>query len=235
MADSRFVKLLSIPKSIYVSFKLLGLGGVKHVFKLPIFVRYNSVLNRLDGKVIFKNTQITSKMLSIGFSSTGIFDKKYSRTILEIAGTIELEGPVCFGQGTRLSIGKTGVLSLGVGFSSTAEGTFVCVNKMHIGAGTAIAWSAMVMDTDWHSVMNTETEELYQATGEVFIGENCWIGTRSIVLKNTYMPDGCILAANSTANKKYSTPNTLLAGTPAIEKKNNVMKSTKGDIQFIEK
>lgn len=29
MADSRFVKLLSIPKSIYVSVKLLGWGGGK--------------------------------------------------------------------------------------------------------------------------------------------------------------------------------------------------------------
>lgn len=86
MADSRFVKLLSIPKSIYVSVKLLGWGGVKYALKLPIFVRYNCVLNCLDGKVIVKKTPITPKMLSIGFSSTGIFDKKYSRTILEIAG-----------------------------------------------------------------------------------------------------------------------------------------------------
>lgn len=232
MADSRFVKLLSIPKSIYVSGKLLGW---KYALKLPIFVRYNSVLNCLDGNVIVKNTPIKKNLLSIGFSSTGIFDKRYSRTILEIAGLIELEGPVCFGQGTRLSVGKTGTLSLGAGFSSTAEGTFVCVNKMHIGRGTAIAWSAMVMDTDWHSVMNTETGELYQAAGEVYIGDYCWIGTRSLVLKNSYMPDGCILAANSTANKKYSSPNTLLAGTPATEKKHNIMKSTNGDFQFIEK
>lgn len=235
MADSRFVKLLSIPKSIYVSVKLLGWGGVKYALKLPIFVRYNCVLNCLDGKVIVKKTPITPKMLSIGFSSTGIFDKKYSRTILEIAGLIELEGPVCFGQGTRLSVGKTGTLSLGAGFSSTVESTFVCVNKMHMGVGTAIGWSAMVMDTDWHSVMNTETGELYQAAGEVYIGDYCWIGTRSLVLKNTLIPNGCILAANSTANKKYNTPNTLLAGTPAIEKKHNVIKSTNGDIQFIEK
>ena len=93
--------------------------------------------------MIVKKTPITPKMLSIGFSSTGIFDKKYSRTILEIAGLIELEGPVCFGQGTRLSVGKTGTLSLGAGFSSTAESTFVCVNKMHMGVGTAIGWGGM--------------------------------------------------------------------------------------------
>lgn len=129
MADSRFVKLLSIPKSIYVSVKLLGWGGVKYALKLPIFVRYNCVLNCLDGKVIVKKTPITPKMLSIGFSSTGIFDKKYSRTILEIAGLIELEGPVCFGQGTRLSVGKTGTLSLGAGFSSTAESNLYVSTK----------------------------------------------------------------------------------------------------------
>ena len=36
MADSRFVKLLSIPKSIYVSVKLLGWGGVKYDIKIHI-------------------------------------------------------------------------------------------------------------------------------------------------------------------------------------------------------
>ena len=56
---------------------------------------------------------------------------------------------------------------------------------MHMGVGTAIGWSAMVMDTDWHSVMNTETGELYQAAGEVYIGDYCWIGTRRLDLKNT--------------------------------------------------
>ena len=104
-----------------------------------------------------------------------------------------------------------------------------------MGVGTDIGLSSLFMYTDWHSVMYTDTGELYQAAGEVYIGDYCWIGTRSLVLKNTLIPNGCILAANSTANKKYNTPNTLLAGTPAIEKKHNVIKSTNGDIQFIEK
>lgn len=230
MAESRLVKLLSVPKSFYVSGKLIGW---KQAFKLPIMVRHNCVLNDLSGKVILKDTPIRRGILFIGFSSTGIFDKKYSRSIIELSGKLILEGQVGFGQGTKLSIGNTGTMTLGKGFSSTAEGTFICVNKMHIGAGTAIAWSAMIMDTDWHSVMDTETGKLYQASGEVYIGDYCWIGTRSMVLKNSFIPDGCILAANSTATKKFSKPNTLLAGTPAVEKKNNIMKSIKGDFQFL--
>lgn len=86
-------------------------------------------------------------------------------------------------------------------------GKHICMcQQMHMGVGTAIGWSAMVMDTDWHSVMNTETGELYQAAGEVYIGDYCWIGTRSLVLKNTLIPNGCILAANSTANKSITPP-----------------------------
>ncbi len=80
MADSRFVKLLSIPKSIYVSVKLLGWGGVKYALKLPIFVRYNYT-NCLDGKVIVKKTPITPKMLSISLHTTGIFDRSIMNNI----------------------------------------------------------------------------------------------------------------------------------------------------------
>lgn len=229
MADSKFVKLISIPKSFYVSARLVGF---KHAFKLPVMVRFNCALNSLKGRVIVKDTPLKRNLLSIGFSSTGIFDKRYSRSVLEISGNLVVKGMVSFGQGTKMSIGETGTMTVEDGFSSTAEGTFVCVNKLFLGKGTAVAWSAMIMDTDWHSTKNTLTNELSPAAGEVYIGRYCWIGTRSMVLKNSYIPDGCILAANSTANKRYPNPSTLLGGTPAIEKKHNIMKSDLGDIMF---
>ena len=119
MAETRFVKLLSIPKSFYVSGRLVGW---KYAYKLPVMVRYNSVLNNLSGKVIIKDVPIKSRMLSIGFSSTGILDKKYCRSILEISGTMIIEGTVTFGQGTKISIAKSGSLYLGDGFSSTSGG-----------------------------------------------------------------------------------------------------------------
>lgn len=206
MADSLFVKILSIPKSFYVSGRLVGW---KHAYKLPVFVRYNCVLNNLSGRVEMEGNRIKKRMLYIGFSNTGIFDTKFWRSVLEIAGKLVVDETAGFGQGTKLSIASTGVMSLGRNFSSPAEGTFVCVNKIHIGQGTAIGWSALIMDSDWHSVMNPGTCQLFQAAGEVYIGDHCWIGTRSVVLKDTYIPDGCILAANSTATGHFTKANTL--------------------------
>lgn len=230
MSESRFIKLLSIPKSVYVSGKLCGW---RNALKMPVFVRYNCVLNSLKGAVSAK-CGYRSRMLSIGFSCSGIDDKIFSRAVLEIDGCIELSGCVTFCSGCKISVAKTGVLKLCDGIFSNFDTTVICVNKIEIGAYTAIGWDVMIMDTDWHSVMDTQTGDIFPASGAVVVGRNCWLGCRSIVLKNSYLPDGCILASNSTLTKRFLMKNTLLAGNPASEKKHNISKSTKGDFQFMD-
>lgn len=225
--DNRWVRLLSIPKSFYVSWRLTDF---KTALKLPVRVKYNSILASLKGKLRIMDTPLSGGLLYIGFYSSGISDKRYSRALLEIDGEIIIDGLVQFGQGTKLIVGPSGRLCLGKGFSSTAEGTFICYKEITIGHDTAAAWYAMVMDTDFHSVENTQTGQVYPASSKIQIGEHCWLGTRSVTLKGSVIPNGCILAANSTATKVFTNKDTLLAGCPAIEKKHNVTKSTKGDI-----
>lgn len=48
MRINTFDKLLSIPKSFYVSLRLCGL---KRAFELPILVRFNCKLAKLNGRV----------------------------------------------------------------------------------------------------------------------------------------------------------------------------------------
>ena len=50
--NKRLEKILSIPKSFYVSWRLMG---IKKAFKLPIFVRYNVCCESLSGKVKLKS------------------------------------------------------------------------------------------------------------------------------------------------------------------------------------
>ena len=78
------------------------------------------------------------------------------------------------------------------------------------------------MDTDWHSVMNTITNETFSCVGEILIGNDVWLGCRAVVLKNSCIPDGCIVAANALVNKSFVTRQTLLAGNPAKERKQNI-------------
>lgn len=218
-------RLLSVPKSFYASGRLVGW---KYAHKLPVCVRFNTLLKDLSGNVVFEGP-IQSKTLQIGFGDVGIYDKRYSRSILEIQGHLILRGKARFGHGAKISIGPKGSLTIGDGVSNTAEGTIICFNKVTIEDNSAIGWDTLITDTDFHSVENTETHKVYPAYGEIHIGKGVWIGTRSIVLKNTFIPEGCIVAANSTACKHYTEKNTLLAGNPAVAKKSKVRKSTIGD------
>lgn len=219
-------RLLSLPKSFYVSGRL---AGWKNAYKLPICVRFNSLLKDLSGEVLFES-EIQSKMLLIGFGEIGIFDKSHSRTILEIKGKMILHGKAFFGHGSKISIGPKGSLYIGRDVCNTAEGTFVCFNKISIEDNTSIGWNALITDNDFHSLENTETHQLYPTCGEIHIGKGAWICARSVVLKNSYIPEGCIVAANSTICKKYTERNCLLAGTPAMPKRHNIRRSTIGDI-----
>lgn len=114
---SAIVKLLSIPKSFYVSWRLVGCAAA---FKLPIFVRYNCILRNLSGKVKF-TSPLRSRMLKVGFGYVGIYDKRFSRSILEIAGTIIVEGYAGFGHGAKISVGPQGILTIGDSFTNTQK------------------------------------------------------------------------------------------------------------------
>lgn len=223
--NHRLEQLLSIPKSFYVSGRLVGW---KYAHKLPVCVRFNAMLKDLSGSILIEGP-IQSKMLKVGFGDVGIYDKRYSRTILEIRGNLILQGKAEFGHGAKISIGPKGTMTIGKSVTNTAEGTIICFNKVFIEDECAISWDTLITDTDFHSVENTKTHQVSLAYGEIHICKGAWIGTRSVVLKNTFIPEGCILAANSTACKQYTEKNSLLAGNPAMVKKSNVRKSTIGD------
>lgn len=161
-------------------------------------------------------------MLTIGFGQVGCVDEKYERPIMQIDGTIILNGKVNLGTGCKLCVTKNGTLSIGDNFINTAKTTIICDNDIVIGNNVLVSWDTLIMDTDWHPVYNTNTNEVYPYIGTISIGNNVWLGCRSVVLKNSVVPDGCIVAANALVNRVFETENTLLAGCPAIERKQNI-------------
>lgn len=222
--NSKIEKILSIPKSFWVS---LHFFGFKDAVKLPMFVRYNCVLKNLTGSVEVLNSRGGGfAMFHFGFNRVGIFDKKYERSILDIQGRVEICGKVNFGHGSRLVVCKGGVLTLGEGFINTAKGVVVCTKRISIGKNMLMSWDTLIMDTDWHAMQDTKDGTIFPCEEEIVIGENIWMGMRSVILKGTSIPDGCVIAANATCCKKYKNVNCLLAGTPAEVKKHNVTKES---------
>ena len=216
-----FEILLSIPKSFYVSLRLFPL---KEALKLPVLCRYNAKCLSLKGEVLMDSVSVKPFMLRVGWGKVGIFDKKYSRSILQIDGTIHLDGAgrYYFGQGSRLCVGKDAHLYIGEDFCNSAEMTIVCMHEMHIGRHVFTSWNTLLMDTDFHATRDTLTNEIYPVQSSVFIGNNVWICTRAVVLKGAELPDGCIVGANAVITKKYKTENCLIAGNPATIKKEHI-------------
>ena len=212
-------KLLSVPKSFWVSVHFFGF---RDALKLPMLVRYNCRLVHLSGSIKVKSGKTRFGMFHFGFGNVGIFDMKYERAILDIQGRVELSGSAYFGNGSRLCVEKGGVLETGNGFINTAKGTVVCTKRIAFGDNVLMSWDTIVMDSDWHSVRDTVTGEVSRRDADISVGNGVWIGMRSVLLKGTVVPDGCIVAANSTCCKVYEESNCLLAGMPARVKKRNV-------------
>lgn len=82
-------------------------------------------------------------------------------------------------------------------------------DRITIGSGTLIAWDCLIMDRDYHK-LDSEQER----TAPVTIGNNVWIGCKSIVLKGVTIGDGAVVAAGSVVVKDVP-PNALVGGNPA--------------------
>lgn len=216
------LKHISILKTIYFNFKMLPFSQAKI---LPIFIAKHSKFISLKGAITI-DCALETGMIKFGFSDVGIVDKKYNRTLIEINGKIVFKGSAIFGNGSKISVGKNGILQIGNKFCISANSTIICFDSVVFGDNVLFSWEVLVMDTDFHETVNTINNEIKdKITSPINIGNNVWIGMRSTLLKGTTLPDNIIIGANSLLNKPYQVPNNvLLAGNPAILKKTNIRK-----------
>lgn len=215
--------LLSIPKSLYVSFRLCP---CKYAWKIPILVRFNCVIKDLKGCIDIPKSVLSFGLVRVGFGCVGVFDKRNERSILEISGKIEVKGKAFWGTGSRICVAEGGCLTIDYGFSNTAKMTIICYNKISIGHDVLTSWETMIVDTDFHDVIDVRTEITYSQLKPVVIGDNVWIGMRSVILKGSIIPSGSIIGAMSLVNKEYKDENCLIAGNPASVKKRNVTRKS---------
>lgn len=202
---------LSVPKSLYVCFKLLPW---KQAIKRPIQVRYNVKIQSLKGRVVLcKN--VRKAMIQIGFQYVGTHDIKYRRTVLEIDGILEFKGSAFIGSGAQLCVCPGGHLIIGDKMQNTCSAQIVCLRQMNIGRDFLMGWDTLLMDTDFHFMENVTTHEVNIPTRDVTIGDNVWMAARSVILKGAQIPDGCIIGANSVVTGRYEKPNCVIAGNPA--------------------
>lgn len=87
-----------------------------------------------------------------------------------------------------------------------------CTASVEIGAFSTFAGFRSQILT--HSI---DLATSRQSSAPVRIGRYCFVGTGSVLLGGSVLPDHCVLGALSLLNKPYSTTHRLYAGVPARE------------------
>ncbi|PQO43902.1 acyltransferase [Blastopirellula marina] len=97
-----------------------------------------------------------------------------------------------------MTICPTSVISLSARLDKTNP------SGIHIGSDTYVAFEATILSHDMVRALKVDT----------FIGSNCFIGGRSIILPGVTVGDGSIVAAGAVVTKDVP-PNSIVAGNPA--------------------
>lgn len=227
--SSLFARILSFPKSLYVSIRLCGfrLG-----FKVPVRIHYSTKLGALTGRILLIGEN--KCLLYIARKSDFPYDHKSSYGTLSVEGTILLHGHAYFGAGSKVFVLKDGILELGDNVVATAKMTVICAEHITFGHDIAASWNTLVMDTDFHPIYNIQRGITYPIQKSVSIGDNVWLCTRSVVLKGSEIPNGCIVAAGSVVKAGKYRPDSLLEGVPASCKKEGITFKRTSYLKFLQ-
>lgn len=91
-----------------------------------------------------------------------------------------------------------------------------------IGSECLFSFGIMIRTADPHLIYDSFSHERINPSKNVMIGDHCWIGQNSLILKGSKIGSGSILGACSVLSGKQISSNTIWAGNPARLVKENI-------------
>ena len=131
--------------------------------------------------------------------------------ILPNTATFFIGNPIVIGKYTNIVIHDNSEIERGC--------TLIAKDKIEIGQNSTLAYGVMVLTSADPNGPHNKLSKLYPPIkAPVIIGNDCWIGARSVILPGVTIGDCSIVAAGSVVTKDVQ-PKTLVAGVPATVKK----------------
>jgi acetyltransferase-like isoleucine patch superfamily enzyme len=228
----KFYYSVNWTKTLYFNFKKFPFSIAK---KMPVF---------FYGSVKFKS--ITGQFKIAGNIKTGMigFGQPYEMNTrhkgiaeINIEGSMVFKGHVQFGKDYFIFIGDSGYCEFGHMASLGSNAKLVCLEKIILGNYARFGSESQIIDTNFHPMFDTETQEKFDMNGSILIGNYNYAGSRVSVMKNTKTPDYCTIASNSLCNKDYYSfgNNILIGGIPSSLIRNNISRDWEGERELLDK
>lgn len=107
--------------------------------------------------------------------------------------------------------------SLEIGEGTGISGSTICAAELvRIGRRVMVGAGCVIVDTDFHPLgpARRRAEPAAGASAPVVIGDDCFIGTHSLILKGASVGDGTVIGAGSVVTGPIP-PGVVAAGNPA--------------------
>ncbi len=124
--------------------------------------------------------------------------------------SVDISGHVRFAQTSKTYV--TGQLIIKDRSYVQPNTMIFAAERIEIGEHCAIAWDCLIMDQDFHVILENGIEK--PKSGPITIGDHVWIGAKSTILKNTHIGSGAIIGAGSVVTKDVP-ERCVVAGAPA--------------------
>ncbi|MDE6859054.1 MAG: hypothetical protein K2J65_01420 [Duncaniella sp.] len=202
---------INLWKTIYLNFKTQKFSDA---IKFPILVYGKLTISCLTGKISLLGP-ITCGRFKIGYNSDK-FSAQKGGALLNLTGEIISHG--YFSCSIDCLIEVSGILELETCSFFGNMSKIRCHEYIYFGKGSRIVSECQAFDTNFHYMRNIYTGEVHKRTGKIIVGDYCWIGNRSSLMKGTILPNYSIVASNSLCNKNYTVDSPeypLIGGVPA--------------------
>ena len=118
-------------------------------------------------------------------------------------------------------------VSIGSNTAIGANTIIMCATNIRIGNNVLVSFDCLISDNDSHPLnyldRRHDLSNVLSCTpknwdnvniSSIFIGDDVWIGAKSVILKGITIGNGSIVAAGSVVSKSVP-PNSIVAGNPA--------------------
>lgn len=206
---------ISIWRTLVLNFGFLPFSQAK---RLPIFVYGKLIFTSGGGKIILDcpKEEIRRGMIRLNKTTDASGAPGGDMMLSLKKGCIVFKGEVTICRNSKILVWGGGKLifgedtTMGYGFNGASS------SLVEIGAHTIMGPDVIITDSDCHFTYCAEKMQVRRNNAPTYIGEYCWLGMRSIIMKGVKLPAYTTVAACSLVNKNVTDKErTLVAGQPA--------------------
>lgn len=159
------------------------------VFSKKFRVKKVKVRLVADGCILYVGNDVSGKILSVNFVPGGL-------------------GAASDGSTCTISSGTTfnGLTTIALGEKAT---------NVYIGRNCLFAKNIVLSTSDNHAIFDTVTYQRLNTSGDVYIGDHCWVCDDVLFLNNSKVANNSVVATRAIVTKKFKDSNILLGGIPA--------------------